>query len=197
MSYSELILASSSETRQQLLQRLALPFRCISPDIDESAHGEQHADDLALRLAQQKAHAIAQQYPNALVIGSDQVAWRTDNPQQFLGKPLTVEKAIQQLLDSSGKTVNFSTAISVQQHATGFYQQQICHYAVQFRTLNQDEIERYITHDNPLHCAGSFKAESLGISLFQSMHGDDFTSLMGLPLIALTHILRQYGLTLP
>ena len=197
MSQFELILASSSQTRKDLMDRLRLDYRCISPDIDESAMGELHADDLAKRLAFQKAQVIAQQHPNAIVIGSDQVAWREHAPYDFIGKPLSVENAIQQLQENSGKTVFFSTALSVQHLQSGFETTLVEHYQVKFRQLTLAEIERYIEIDQPLHCAGSFKCESLGISLFEKMVGDDQTTLMGLPMIQLCKILRQFGVNAP
>ena len=193
----ELILASSSQTRKDLMDRLRLDYRCISPDIDESAMGELHADDLAKRLAFEKAQVIAQQHPNAIVIGSDQVAWREHAPYDFIGKPLSVENAIQQLQENSGKIVFFSTALSVQHLQSGFETTLVEHYEVKFRQLTLAEIERYIEIDQPLHCAGSFKCESLGISLFEKMVGDDQTSLMGLPMIQLCKILRQFGISAP
>ena len=193
----ELILASSSQTRKDLMDRLRLDYRCISPDIDESAMGELHADDLAKRLAFEKAQVIAQQHPNAIVIGSDQVAWREHAPYDFIGKPLSVENAIQQLQANSGQTVFFSTALSVQHLQSGFETTLVEHYQVKFRQLTLAEIERYIEIDQPLHCAGSFKCESLGISLFEKMVGDDQTSLMGLPMIQLCKILRQFGISAP
>ncbi|WP_278396303.1 Maf family protein [Acinetobacter venetianus] len=193
----ELILASSSQTRKDLMDRLRLDYRCISPDIDESAMGELHADDLAKRLAYEKAHVISAEHPNAIVIGSDQVAWREHAPYDFIGKPLTVENAIQQLLKNSGKTVFFSTALSVQHLQSGFETTLVEHYQVKFRELTLAEIERYIDIDNPLHCAGSFKCESLGISLFEKMQGDDQTTLMGLPMIQLCKILRKFELSAP
>lgn len=193
----ELILASSSQTRKDLMDRLRLDYRCISPDIDESAMGELHADDLAKRLAYEKAHVISTEHPNAIVIGSDQVAWREHAPYDFIGKPLTVENAIQQLLKNSGKTVFFSTALSVQHLQSGFETTLVEHYQVKFRELTLAEIERYIDLDYPLHCAGSFKCESLGISLFEKMQGDDQTTLMGLPMIQLCKILRKFELNAP
>ncbi|MFM6904592.1 MAG: Maf family protein [Acinetobacter tjernbergiae] len=197
MNQFELILASSSQTRKDLMDRLRLDYRCISPDIDESAMGELHADDLAKRLASEKAQVIAEQNPNAIVIGSDQVAWREHAPYDFIGKPLSVENAIQQLQANSGKTVFFSTALSVQHLQSGFETTLIEHYQVKFRQLTLPEIERYIEIDQPLHCAGSFKCESLGISLFEKMVGDDQTTLMGLPMIQLCKILRQFGVNAP
>lgn len=197
MNQFELILASSSQTRKDLMDRLRLDYHCISPDIDESAMGELHADDLAKRLAFQKAQVIAQQHPNAIVIGSDQVAWREHAPYDFIGKPLSIENAIQQLQKNSGKIVFFSTALSVQHLQSGFEITLVEHYQVKFRQLTLAEIERYIEIDQPLHCAGSFKCESLGISLFEKMVGDDQTTLMGLPMIQLCNILRQFGISVP
>ncbi|MCH7330322.1 nucleoside triphosphate pyrophosphatase [Acinetobacter modestus] len=197
MNQFELILASSSQTRKDLMDRLRLDYRCISPDIDESAIGELHADDLAKRLAYEKARVIAEQNPNAIVIGSDQVAWREHAPYDFIGKPLSVENAIQQLQENSGKIVFFSTALSVQHLQLGFETTLVEHYQVKFRQLTLTEIERYIEIDQPLHCAGSFKCESLGISLFEKMLGDDQTTLMGLPMIQLCKILRQFDISVP
>ncbi|KYQ83777.1 septum formation protein Maf [Acinetobacter sp. NRRL B-65365] len=197
MRQYELILASSSQTRKDLMDRLRLNYRCISPDIDESATGELHADDLAKRLAFEKAAVIAQQHPDAIVIGSDQVAWREHAPYDFIGKPLSVENAIQQLQANSGQTVFFSTALSVQHLQSGFETTLVEHYQVKFRQLTLAEIERCIEIDQPLHCAGSFKCESLGISLFEKMVGDDQTTLMGLPMIQLCKILREFGINVP
>jgi MAF protein len=197
MNQFELILASSSQTRKDLMDRLRLDYRCISPDIDESAMGELHADDLAKRLAYEKARVIAEQNPNAIIIGSDQVAWREHAPYDFIGKPLSVENAIQQLQENSGKIVFFSTALSVQHLQSGFETTLVEHYQVKFRQLTLAEIERYIEIDQPLHCAGSFKCESLGISLFEKMVGDDQTTLMGLPMIQLCKILRAFELKIP
>ncbi|MDH1689869.1 Maf family protein [Acinetobacter junii] len=193
----ELILASSSQTRKDLMDRLRLDYRCISPDIDESAKDELHADDLAKRLAYEKAKVISQQHPNAIVIGSDQVAWREHTPSEFIGKPLSIENAIQQLQLNSGKTIFFSTALSVQYLDSGFETTLVEHYQVKFRELTLNEIKRYIEIDQPLNCAGSFKCESLGISLFEKMIGDDQTTLMGLPMIQLCKILRVLRINVP
>ncbi|OTG83143.1 Maf family protein [Acinetobacter sp. ANC 4648] len=197
MNNPEIILASSSQTRQDLMNRLGLKYRCISPEIDESPRGETHADDLAKRLAFEKAHLIALDHPNAIIIGSDQVAWREHAPQAFIGKPLIVENAIAQLQANSGQNVYFSTALSVQHLSSGFEQTLVEHYHVKFRDLTLAEIERYIEMDQPLHCAGSFKCESLGISLFEQMIGQDQTTLMGMPMIQLCHILRKLEIQLP
>ncbi|MCO8087061.1 Maf family protein [Acinetobacter indicus] len=192
-----IILASSSQTRKELIDRLKLDYQCMTPDIDESPQGENHADDLAKRLAFEKAQSIAEQYPEAIVIGSDQVAWREGAPDIFIGKPLSSEKAIRQLQANSDKIVYFSTALSVQQKSSGFEQTLVEHYKVKFRKLSLDEIERYVALEQPLHCAGSFKCESLGISLFEQMIGQDQTTLMGMPMIQLCQILRQLNLQIP
>lgn len=194
---TQIILASSSQTRKDLMNRLRLDYQCISPDIDESPRGERHADHLAKRLAFEKAQVISQDHPNAIVIGSDQVAWREHAPQDFIGKPLTVENAIQQLQLNSGKNVYFSTALSVQHLASGFEQTLVEHYHVKFRELTLEEIQRYVELDDPLYCAGSFKCESLGITLFEQMIGKDQTTLMGMPMIQLCQILRALDLKLP
>ena len=197
IQYSDIILASSSQTRKDLMNRLGLNYHCISPDIDESPRGEIHADDLAKRLAFEKAQIVAKDHPNAIVIGSDQVAWREHAPQEFIGKPLTVDNAVRQLQANSGQNVYFSTALSVQHLASGFERTLVEHYHVKFRELTLEEIQRYIETDQPLHCAGSFKCESLGISLFEQMIGQDQTTLMGMPMIQLCGILRESGIQLP
>ena len=197
MSHTTIILASSSQTRKDLMNRLGVAYDCISPEIDESPQGELHADDLAKRLAFEKAKVISEQHPKAIVIGSDQVAWREGAPDIFIGKPLSVENAIKQLQANSDHFVYFSTALSVQHQSTGFEQTIIEHYKVKFRKLDLGEIERYVERDQPLHCAGSFKCESLGISLFEQMIGQDQTTLMGMPMIQLCKILRKLNLQLP
>ena len=197
MSHAPIILASSSQTRKDLMNRLGIVYECISPEIDESPQGELHADDLAKRLAFEKAKVISEQHPNAIVIGSDQVAWREGAPDIFIGKPLSVENAIKQLQANSDHFVYFSTALSVQQQSTRFEQTIVEHYKVKFRKLDLSEIERYVERDQPLHCAGSFKCESLGISLFEQMIGQDQTTLMGMPMIQLCMILRKLGFNVP
>ena len=194
---TQIILASSSQTRKDLMDRLKIQYDCVVPEIDESPRGELHADDLAHRLAFEKANTIAQKFPEAIVIGSDQVAWREGAPDIFIGKPLSEDKAIRQLQANSDKIVYFSTALSVQQQSTGFEQTLVEHYKVKFRKLSLAEIERYVAIEQPLHCAGSFKCESLGISLFEQMIGHDQTTLMGLPMIQLCQILRQLNILVP
>lgn len=197
MNNIQLILASSSQTRKELMDRLRIEYQSIVPDIDESPRGENHADDLAMRLAFEKAKFISDQYPDAIVIGSDQVAWREGAPDIFIGKPLSNEKAIKQLQANSDKIVYFSTALSVQQKSSGFERTLVEHYKVKFRKLGLAEIERYVEVEQPLHCAGSFKCESLGISLFEEMIGQDQTTLMGMPMIKLCGILRELNIQVP
>lgn len=197
MNTHKIILASSSQTRKDLMDRLRIDYLSIVPDIDESPRGESHADDLAMRLALEKAKCIAEQHPDAIVIGSDQVAWREGAPDIFIGKPLSAEKAVKQLQANSDKIVYFSTALSVQHQASGFEQTLVEHYKVKFRKLSLPEIERYVEIEQPLHCAGSFKCESLGISLFEEMIGHDQTTLMGMPMIQLCSILRQLNVLVP
>lgn len=197
MNAIQIILASSSQTRKELMDRLHIDYISLVPDIDESPRGESHADDLAKRLAFEKAKYIAEKNPEAIVIGSDQVAWREGAPDIFIGKPLTPEKAIRQLQANSDKIVYFSTALSVQQQATGYERTLVEHYKVKFRKLSKAEIERYVAIEQPLHCAGSFKCESLGISLFEEMIGQDQTTLMGMPMIKLCHILRELKILVP
>lgn len=197
MSTQKIILASSSQTRKDLMDRLRIDYLSLVPNIDESPRGEGHADDLAKRLAFEKARHIAEQHPDSIIIGSDQVAWREGAPDIFIGKPLSTEKAVKQLQANSDKIVYFSTALSVQHLASGFEQTLVEHYKVKFRKLSLPEIERYIEVEQPLHCAGSFKCESLGISLFEEMIGHDQTTLMGMPMIQLCNILRKLNVLVP
>lgn len=190
----QLILASTSATRRELLNRLALCFECVSPDVDETPQPQESPANLALRLAQAKARAVAKQYPSAWVIGSDQVASLNHHA---LGKPMTIENAIEQLKACSGRTVRFETAVSLQCLAQDYEDTQLVPFSVTFRTLSLSEITRYVECEEPLLCAGSFKCEGLGISLFSHMHGEDQTALMGLPLLSLCHMLRQAGFSVP
>lgn len=197
-----LILASTSATRRELLQRLALPFECIAPQVDETASANETPAQLAIRLAEQKAAAVAQQYPHAWVIGSDQVANRYDLTlhQSFgkkIGKPQTEAHAIEQLQSFSGQTLRFYTAISLQSVAYAYIETVLVEFTVTFRPLDLPEIQRYVALEQPLQCAGSFKCEGLGITLFEQMQGDDITALMGLPLLQLCRMLRHAGYALP
>lgn len=189
-----LVLGSTSRYRRELLQRLGLPFTVAAPDADETPLPGETPRALALRLALAKAHAVAAQHPDAVIIGSDQVA---DLHGQPLGKPGTHERASAQLQRMSGETVVFQTAVAVVCAATGFEQVDLAPVEVRFRTLTGDEIERYLRIEQPYDCAGSAKSEGLGISLLDAIHSDDPTALVGLPLIRTCRMLRAAGLTLP
>ena len=189
-----LVLGSTSRYRRELLQRLSLPFAVAAPDVDETPLQGEAPRALALRLALAKAHAVAAQHPDAVVIGSDQVA---DLHGQPLGKPGTHERASAQLQRMSGETVIFQTAVAVVCAATGFEQVDLAPVEVRFRTLTGDEIERYLHAEQPYDCAGSAKSEGLGISLLDAILSDDPTALVGLPLIRTCRMLRAAGLTLP
>lgn len=189
-----LVLASSSPYRRQLLERLRLPFDCASPDIDETRQPNESADNLVRRLSLEKAQALRSTYPQHLIIGSDQVAVLGT---QILGKPHTVERAQQQLSDASGNSVTFLTGLTLLNTATGAYQTDCIPFTVHFRTLSEAQISRYLDAEQPLDCAGSFKAEGLGVSLFQSTEGTDVNSLVGLPLIRLVDMLHAEGLQIP
>lgn len=189
-----LVLGSTSRYRRELLQRLGLPFTVAAPDVDETPLQGEAPRALALRLALAKAHAVAAQHPDAVVIGSDQVA---DLHGQPLGKPGTHERASAQLQRMSGETVIFQTAVAVVCAATGFEQVDLAPVEVRFRTLTGDEIERYLHAEQPYDCAGSAKSEGLGISLLDAILSDDPTALVGLPLIRTCRMLRAAGLVLP
>ena len=189
-----LVLGSTSRYRRELLQRLGLPFAVAAPDVDETPLQGEAPRALAMRLALAKAHAVAAQHPDAVVIGSDQVA---DLRGQPLGKPGTHERASAQLQRMSGETVIFQTAVAVVCAATGFEQVDLAPVEVRFRTLTGDEIERYLHAEQPYDCAGSAKSEGLGISLLDAILSDDPTALVGLPLIRTCRMLRAAGLTLP
>ncbi|MCK6414152.1 MAG: Maf family nucleotide pyrophosphatase [Giesbergeria sp.] len=189
-----LVLGSTSRYRRELLQRLGLPFTVAAPDVDETPLQGEAPRALALRLALAKARAVAAQHPDAVVIGSDQVA---DLHGQPLGKPGTHERASAQLQRMSGETVIFQTAVAVVCAATGFEQVDLAPVEVRFRTLTGDEIERYLRIEQPYDCAGSAKSEGLGISLLDAILSDDPTALVGLPLIRTCRMLRAAGLTLP
>ena len=186
-----LILASTSPYRERLLRRLQMPFHCVAPQTDESPLAGEQPDALAQRLALAKARDVAAHNPGAWVIGSDQVAALEGH---IMGKPGTHEMARGQLRASSGKQVKFYTGVAL---VGGPEQQEwfhVEHFSVYFQTLSEDSIERYLRREQPYDCAGSFKCEGLGIVLFSRLRGDDPTSLEGLPLIALTRLLRNAGL---
>jgi len=189
-----LLLASSSPYRRELLQRLRLPFECASPDIDESPRPGESAEQLVRRLAEHKARALAERFPNHLIIGSDQAAVQG---QAILGKPHTLERAHEQLKASSGGTVSFLTGLAVLDAASGRCQVDCVPFRVHFRELEDATILRYLQAEQPFDCAGSFKAEGLGVSLFRATEGEDATSLVGLPLIRLVDMLLAEGIQVP
>jgi len=190
-SCAPLILASTSRYRRELLARLRLPFEVLSPEVDETAHFGETPVMLAQRLALAKAQAVAALQPQAVIIGSDQVA---DLDGQALGKPGTHERAVQQLRRMRGRKVLFHTAVAVVCCASGFEQAALCSVAVSFRDLRDDEIEHYLRTEQPYDCAGSAKCETLGIALLSAIDSDDPTALIGLPLIRTCELLRRAGI---
>ena len=191
----QLFLASTSRYRQNLLKRLGLPFTCITPDVDEDIVAGETASARARRLAHLKAASVMPDQTGslALVIGSDQVACLGD---QILRKPGTADRAVAQLTQCSGKQIRFWTGLTLLSN-TGQHWHEMVHSDVTLRHLTQEEIKRYIELDRPLDCAGSFKWESLGISLFERLETEDPTALEGLPLIKLCGLLRAAGLSVP
>lgn len=187
-----LVLASTSRYRRELLQRLALPFECARPEVDETPLSGEAPLDLAVRLAAAKAADVAARHPGAWVIGSDQVA---DLEGRSLGKPGTVDAACAQLAAMAGRTVRFHTAISLTRGGESLAALDLTE--VRFRHLDAAEIARYVAAEQPLDCAGSFKCEGLGISLFEAIDSRDPTALVGLPLIALCGVLRRAGFRVP
>jgi len=185
-----LILGSSSRYRRELLQRLRLPFDVHSPDVDESPLPSEAPVDLACRLALVKARTVAALYPEAVVIGSDQVADLNGHP---LGKPGNFDRAVAQLRMMRGQAVVFQTAVAVVCLATGFEQMLLAPVRVQFRSLDDGEIERYLRTEAPYDCAGSAKSEGLGIALLERIDNDDPSALVGLPLIRTCALLRAAG----
>lgn len=189
-----LVLGSTSRYRRELLQRLGLPFDVVGPHVDETPQPNEAPAALAQRLALAKAQAVAAQRPEAIVIGSDQVA---DLHGQPLGKPGTHERAVAQLRQMSGQTVLFQTAVAVVCAATGLAACELAVVRVVFRDLTDAEIERYLRAEQPYDCAGSAKSEGLGITLLDHIDNDDPTALIGLPLIRTARLLRLAGLQLP
>ena len=193
MTEPRLILASTSRYRREMLSRFGLPFDAVAPGVDETPLDGEAPLDLVQRLAAAKAAAVARAYPDACVIGSDQLA---EFDGRVLGKPGTPERAIEQLRDMSGREVTFLTALCVMrgEHEVGVA---VDRTVVRFRTLSQAEVERYVEAEQPLDCAGSFKSEGRGITLFDAIETVDPTALIGLPLIATARLLRDAGFVLP
>ncbi|HAJ91478.1 MAG TPA: septum formation inhibitor Maf [Gammaproteobacteria bacterium] len=187
------VLASTSPFRKELLQRLGITFTTAAPDVDESPLADETPEALVRRLAKAKARAIGQSC-QGLIIGSDQVA---TTGSDILGKPGTHVHATEQLRALSGRLVTFHTGLCLLNSMTGEAQVDVIPFKVQFRQLDEGQIERYLQADQPYNCAGSFKSEGQGITLFERMDGDDPSALIGLPLIRLTTMLARAGLVLP
>ncbi len=186
-----LILGSTSRYRRELLERLRLPFDVVAPDVDETPRTGEAPAALALRLAVAKARAVAAQHPDAVVIGSDQVA---DLDGQPIGKPGAHERAVEQLRRMSGRRLVFQTAVAVVVARRGFEASELAAVHVRFRTLTDAQIERYLRLETPYDCAGSAKSETLGIALLDAIESDDPTALVGLPLIRTCRLLRLAGI---
>jgi septum formation protein len=189
------VLASTSPYRKELLGRLQVPFVTCAPAFDETPHAQELPTDLSVRLAIGKAKAVVAQFPQAIIIGSDQVATRG---AQIYGKPGTHEAAANQLREMSGQEIVFHTAVCVLDAQSGAYDVARIDTHVGFRDLSHAEITAYLEKEaDALNCAGSAKSEGLGISLLRYMRGDDPTALVGLPLIAVSNMLRNRGILLP
>ena len=188
------MLASTSPYRADLLKRLGLEFEVAAPECDETPLESETARDLVLRLSIEKARSLQGRYTNAWIIGSDQVAERDG---LILGKPGNHESAIEQLSASSGRSVMFYTGVCLYNATTSVYTADRVATKVKFRILSREQIDRYLKADKPYQCAGSFKLENRGISLFEYIESDDPTALIGLPLIRLSGMLNEVGLRIP
>lgn len=186
-----LVLASSSPFRKALLERLNIPFEVVSPDIDESRHADETARCYVERLAVEKARAVAAQRPHALVIGSDQAAVHDG---MIVGKPVDQEDAVRQLLRASGRTVTLHTGVALFNADSNRLQSDVVPYTVYFRNIDRATVERYLEKERPYGCAGSLRAEGLGIALLRKFEGDDPNALIGLPLIRLVDMLHNEGI---
>jgi len=186
----EVVLASTSRYRRELLARVLSSFRCVAPEVDESALPGEAPEDLVRRLARAKAERVAERCPGAVVIGSDQLAAAGGG---VLGKPGSLEPARAQLRALSGQSVRFLTAVAVLDAASGAVLESLDSTEVLFRALDDAEIDAYLAREQPFDCAGSFKSEALGIALFERIRSDDPTALVGLPLIATCRLLRRLG----
>jgi len=184
----KLILASTSPFRKELLEKLNLVFATAKPDVDETALPEETAVELVERLAIAKAQAIAPEFSDALIIGSDQVCV---NQGKILGKPGNFANAFEQLKAASGQRITFYTGLALLNTRTGKVQSLVEPYVVQFRELSEQMISHYLEKEQPFNCAGSFKSEGYGIALFESLEGKDPNSLIGLPLISLIKMLEK------
>ena len=189
-----IVLASTSRYRRELLGRLQIPFTVVSPGIEEEALAGEHPEAMAARLATAKALSVAASHPDAIVIGCDQVAVSGGT---ILGKPGNHENAVRQLRDLSGRDAIFHTALCVHNGTSGKTVTRVVPYRVRFRVLDDAAIERYLAREQPYDCAGSAKSEGLGIALIERMEGADPNALVGLPLIALVDLLVEHGVPIP
>ncbi len=190
MNSQPLVLASTSIYRSELLTTLQIPFQTAAPDVDETPLPGENAEQTSWRLSQTKAQVVARRFPQALIIGSDQVALLDG---QQIGKPLNHGNAVRQLSAMRGKIVTFYTALTLLNAANGEMQTDVAITRVSFRNVSDDEIERYLKKEQPYHCAGSAKSEGLGIALISRIEGDDPNALIGLPLILLVSMLEKQG----
>jgi len=190
----QLVLGSTSPFRKELLERFKRDFITDSPDIDETPIADETPQDYVKRLSLEKAKVVAKRNPDALIIASDQCSVLNG---AIRGKPGNHENAVQQLTDSSGQRVSFLTGLCLYDSSDDSYQLDLVPFHVDFRELNADEIESYLRAEEPYFCAGSFKSEGLGVTLFKRLQGDDPTALIGLPLIRLSEMLREKGILLP
>jgi len=192
----ELILASTSRYRRELLERLRIPFRCVAPEVDEAAiqvrYAAEQVEELATHLAEAKTRSVADREPTAIVLGSDQVCTCEGS---VLNKPGSVQRAGEQLAYLAGKTHSLITAVCLIHSGRTIAFQDVT--TLKMRSLTADEIARYVAIDQPLDCAGSYKLESLGISLFESIQSEDHTAITGLPLLLVARHLREKGLAIP
>lgn len=193
MNVQQLVLASTSIYRSELLARLNIPFQTAAPEVDETPLAGESAKQTSWRLSREKAQAVASQYPEALIIGSDQVALLKD---QQLGKPLSHDNAVRQLRSMRGQTVTFYTALTLFNARTGNMQTDVAINSVTYRELTDAQIENYLHKEKPYHCAGSAKSEGLGIALISRMEGDDPNALVGLPLILLVNMLLKQDVSI-
>ena len=189
-----LVLASTSQFRRQLLERFGVQFTVAAPEVEETALPGEAAIDLVNRLARAKAQVVALRHPQSLIIGSDQVALQG---REILGKPGSTERCVEQLKTCSGQRVTFSTAVHIIRSDSGSNESHLDTTTVYFRRLGDEEIRRYVDREKPLQCAGGFKVEGLGISLFERIESQDPTALIGLPLIWVAGALRRLGLAIP
>ena len=188
----ELILGSTSIYRRELLERLKIPFRVEAPDIDETPLENETPQQLVERLSIEKARTVAANNPGSLVIGSDQVAVHDG---KIVGKPLTHDKAMQQLREANGKEIVLYTGLSLFNADTGESQTEVIPFHVVFRKLTEEQLENYLHKEQPYHCAGSVKSEGLGIALLERFDGEDPNTLIGLPLIRLIRMLEHFGVS--